>query len=92
MSGSSDDANSEAVWSLFKNYVHTQARERFRDISNLDQPVKEKMDTMEWLAQNVEFISSPVVLELIEEFTAMIDSAVRAQHPIVYSRHSSKVV
>jgi hypothetical protein len=80
------------IWGFFKNYVHTQARTKFRFIKNMDFSVDKKMDKMEWLAKNVEFISSKVVVELVATFRDMIDSALEAKNPILYARHNSLVI
>ncbi|CAI2385199.1 unnamed protein product [Moneuplotes crassus] len=84
----------DAISLFVQRFADTHIFDQIRIIKDPDVTVKEKMDTMDWLARNSEFISTDAVTNCLKEFQELysVENPQRKNEYINSRNHSMAVV
>ena len=81
------------IWSFTQRFIDEQAVDMIQEIKSVDHPVKDKMNRMDWLARNAEFLSPDQITKSLLAFKDLFNGkSLPARNSYITARHTSNAV
>lgn len=81
------------LWSFLQRYIDEQAVDMVQEIRMPDVQLNQKMDRMDWLARNAEFLSPEAIIKCLTEYKELYNfESVTDRNVYVKAIHSSEAI
>ena len=81
------------LWSFTQRFIDEQAIDMIQEVRSPDRPLKSKMDRMEWLARNAEFLSPDQITKCLIAFKEHFNGqSVPARNSYITTNHNSLAI
>lgn len=62
------------LWSFIQRYIDEQSVDMINDVKSVDLSIREKMNRMDWLARNAEFLSPDSITKCLIGFKELYNT------------------
>lgn len=81
------------IWSFTQRFIDEHAIDMIQEVGTIDRPLRDKMNRMDWLARNADFLSPDQISKCLLAFKDQFSGgSVQARQAYITAVHSSNAV